>query len=121
MIRLIRARRWALSSALMLVALVATMPVRANDPPALEDLLEITVSSAARRSQSPAEAPSMVSVITAAEIRNFGWHKLGEALSSLNGVHSSYDRGYTYGGQGVWPPRRFHQPGVADGRRTPAQ
>jgi outer membrane receptor for ferrienterochelin and colicin len=78
MIRLIRARRWALSSALMLVALVVTMPVRANDPPALEDLLEMTVSSAARRSQSPAEAPSMVSVITAAEIRNFGWHKLGE-------------------------------------------
>jgi outer membrane receptor protein involved in Fe transport len=106
MIRLIRARRWALSSALMLVALVATMPVRANDPPALEDLLEITVSSAARRSQSPAEAPSMVSVITAAEIRNFGWHKLGEALSSLNGVHSSYDRGYTY--MGV---RGFGRPG----------
>ena len=74
--------------------------------PNLEDLLELRVSSAARRLQSPAEAPSMVKVIAAGEIRRLGWRTLGDALASLPGLHTSYDRSYTYLGV-----RGFGRPG----------
>lgn len=74
--------------------------------PMLEDLLEMRVSSVARRLQTPAEAPSMVKVITAGEIRRQGWSNLGEALASLPGLHTSYDRSYTYLGV-----RGFGRPG----------
>lgn len=72
----------------------------------LEDLLEIQVSSAARRLQSPSEAPSMVSVVTASEIHRFGWRSLGEALASFRGLSTTYDRSYTYLGV-----RGFGRPG----------
>lgn len=48
----------------------------------------------------------MVSVITAREIRGFGWRTLAEALGSLRGLHVSYDRSYTYLGV-----RGFGRPG----------
>lgn len=48
----------------------------------------------------------MVSVITAREIRSFGWRTLAEALGSLRGLHVSYDRSYTYLGV-----RGFGRPG----------
>ncbi|MBI5107944.1 MAG: TonB-dependent receptor [Rhodocyclales bacterium] len=79
---------------------------RQGATPMLEDLLEMRVSSAARRLQTPAEAPSMVKVITAGEIHRLGWRTLGEALASLPGLHTSYDRSYTYLGV-----RGFGRPG----------
>ncbi|MDP2826855.1 MAG: TonB-dependent receptor [Sulfuritalea sp.] len=77
-----------------------------DDPPQLEQLLEMRIDSAAKRPQTPAEAPSMISAITAKEIRNFGWRTLAEALGSLRGLHVSYDRSYTYLGV-----RGFGRPG----------
>ncbi len=77
-----------------------------GEVPNLDDLLEMRISSAARRLQTPAEAPSMVKVITASEIRHLGWRNLGEALASLPGLHTSYDRSYTYLGV-----RGFGRPG----------
>jgi len=74
--------------------------------PMLEDLLEMRITSAAKRSQPPGEAPSMVSVITAREIRSFGWRTLADALGSMRGLHISYDRSYTY----LWV-RGFGRPG----------
>ncbi len=74
--------------------------------PQLEDLLDMRVLSAARRVQTPAEAPSMVKVITAREIRSLGWRTLGEALGSLPGLNITYDRSYTYLGV-----RGFGRPG----------
>lgn len=74
--------------------------------PPLEDLLEMRITSAAKRTQRPSEAPSMVSVITAREIRSFGWRTLAEALGSLRGLHVSYDRSYSYLGV-----RGFGRPG----------
>lgn len=64
------------------------------------------VLSAARRAQTPAEAPSMVKIITAGEIRSLGWRSLGEALASLPGLNITYDRSYTYLGV-----RGFGRPG----------
>ena len=74
--------------------------------PQLEDLLDMRVLSATRREQTPAEAPSMVKIITAREIRSLGWQTLGEALASLPGLNTSYDRSYTYLGV-----RGFGRPG----------
>ena len=79
---------------------------RAPVIPQLEDLLDMRVLSAARREQTPAEAPSMVKIITAREIRSLGWQTLGEALASLPGLNTSYDRSYTYLGV-----RGFGRPG----------
>ena len=37
-----------------------------------------------------------VSVITRSEIKAFGWRTLAEALASLPGIHTTYDRQYSY-------------------------
>jgi outer membrane receptor for ferrienterochelin and colicins len=65
----------------------------------LEELMKIEVASvtgAAKHEQRVTEAPSSVTVITAAEIRSFGWRTLGEALRSVRGFYATYDRNYTY-------------------------
>jgi len=77
----------------------------------LDSLLKMQISGASKRPQRPADAPSMVSVIYADEIRRFGWLTLGEALSSLRGVHVSYDRSYSYIGV-----RGFARPGDYNAR-----
>jgi outer membrane receptor protein involved in Fe transport len=77
----------------------------------IEQLLETRLSSAARYAQRPEEAPSMVTVIGADEIRRHGWRKLSDALASLRGVHLTYDRGYTYIGV-----RGFGRPGDYNAR-----
>lgn len=71
----------------------------------IEDLLELDVYSASRFQQRISDAPAAVRIITAAEIRDFGWRTLSEALSSLPGMYSSYDRSYAYlGTRGVLRP-----------------
>lgn len=77
-----------------------------NALPQLEELLDMRVLSAARRVQTSAEAPSMVKIITAREIRSLGWRTLGEALASLPGLNITYDRSYSYLGV-----RGFGRPG----------
>lgn len=77
----------------------------------LEDLLEARISSPSKHPQRPAEAPSMVSVIGADEIRHFGWRTLAEALDSLRGVHITRDRNTTYLGL-----RGFGRPGDYNNR-----
>jgi iron complex outermembrane receptor protein len=72
----------------------------------LEELLDVRVSAASRFEQDAREAPSAVHVITAEEIRAFGWRTLADALGSLPGLFSSYDRSYTYLGA-----RGFLRPG----------
>lgn len=93
-----------------LCALLATLSVESAANSAVDDgleqLLETRLSSAARYSQRPEDAPSMVTVIGADEIRRHGWRNVSDALASLRGVHLTYDRGYTYIGV-----RGFGRPG----------
>ena len=95
---------------LMLLAAHAA-PARGQTPPAdppggladksLEDLLSVevgTVFGAARRQQRTSEAPSSVTILTADDIRTFGWHTMAEALTSVRGFYTTNDRNYTYVG-----------------------
>ncbi len=91
------------------LALAAAFPVRAATDMAalsLEQLMEITVVGASKYAQKQSEVAAAVSVITREEIQTFGWRTLAEALTSLPGVHSTYDRQYTYLGT-----RGLSQPG----------
>ena len=62
----------------------------------LEQLLGVRIVGASKYPQKQSEVAAAVSVITRQEIKAFGWRTLGEALASLPGVYTTYDREYTY-------------------------
>lgn len=64
------------------------------------------VTSASKFVQKVSEAPSAVSIVTAADIKAFGWRTLADVLRSVRGVHVNYDRNYDYIGA-----RGFLRPG----------
>lgn len=73
----------------------------------LEELLKLTVvSSASKFPQEIREAPASITVLRADEIRRFGYRTLGEALRSVRGFYTTYDRNYSYVGL-----RGFARPG----------
>jgi len=72
----------------------------------LEQLLDVTIVGASKYEQRQDAVAAAVSVITRNEIRAFGWRTLSEALASLPGIHTTYDRQYTYLGM-----RGFGLPG----------
>lgn len=75
----------------------------------LEQLMNIEVVGASKYAQKQTQVAAAVSVITRDEIRTFGWRSLGEALSSLPGVHITYDRQYSYlGARGFGLPGDFN-------------
>jgi iron complex outermembrane receptor protein len=72
----------------------------------LEDLLAVEVSTASKFPQVAKEAPASITVITAQDIRRFGYRTLADALRSVRGFYSTYDRNYAYVGM-----RGFARPG----------
>ena len=105
--------KFPIPSALLLIAALAgdVAPAGAQTPPSdppggladksLEDLMAVevgTVFGAARREQRVTEAPSSVTIVTAEDIRTFGWRTLADALSSVRGFYVTNDRNYTYVG-----------------------
>lgn len=72
----------------------------------LEQLMQMQVTTASRYAQTALEAPAAVSVVTADDIRLFGYRTLAEVLGSMRGLYISYDRAYHYLGT-----RGFATPG----------
>src|SRR5581483_8327432 len=64
----------------------------------LEELMQITVSTASKREQAASEAPASVTVITAEEIRKYGYRTLADILRNVRSFYVTYDRNYSYVG-----------------------
>jgi len=83
---------------LICLALAAAFPAQAATDltsMSLEQLLNVSIVGASKYEQKQGEVAAAVSVITRDEIKAFGWRTLAEALASLPGVHTTYDRQYT--------------------------
>ncbi|OIR17565.1 colicin I receptor precursor [mine drainage metagenome] len=75
----------------------------------LEDLLEVSITGASKYEQKQGKVAAAVSVISRNEIKAFGWRTLSEALNSLPGMYSTYDRQYSYiGTRGLGVPGDYN-------------
>ena len=116
-----RISRRMLPCLLMFSGAIVSSPADAQTQPpdgltslSLEELLQVDVErvfSASRFVQDVRRAPASVTVITADDIRRFGYRTLADALRSVTGFYTTYDRNYTYLGV-----RGFGRPGDYNGR-----
>lgn len=77
----------------------------------LEQLMHREAVPVAQMAQQVSDSPSAVSIVTAADIRAYGYRTLADVINSLRGLFTTYDRRYQYmGGRG------FGEPGDYAGR-----
>ncbi len=75
----------------------------------LENLMEVSISGASKYAQQQEQVAAAVHVITRQDIKAFGWRTLAEVLASLPGIHTTYDRQYTYlGARGFGLPGDYN-------------
>ena len=86
-----------------------TVPDLADLP--IESLLNMEVYSASKFTQKKSEAPTAVTVITAQDIKDYGYRTLAAIVQSVRGVYVDNDRNYSYAGT-----RGFNIPGDANTR-----
>jgi outer membrane receptor protein involved in Fe transport len=100
---------------LIFLALAAAFPAHAAyagpdlTSLSLEQLMDLKVIGASKYEQKQSEVAAAVSIITRDEIRTFGWRTLDQALASLPGIHTTYDRQYRYlGARGFGLPGDYN-------------
>ena len=104
--------------------LISTAPVNAGETAnkqgsdlknlSIEQLMDLevdTVYGASKYEQKITEAPSSVSIVTASEIKKFGYRTLADILKSVRGFYITSDRNYSYVGV-----RGFGRPGDYNSR-----
>jgi outer membrane receptor protein involved in Fe transport len=89
----------------MCIIMLLALPIEAqtNDSPdpmnmSIEDLMGIKVYGASKFEQKASEAPASVSIVTADEIRKYGYRTFADILRSIRGFYITYDRNYSYMG-----------------------
>lgn len=103
--------RLLLASVSLCTALAGATHVQAAEPAGadaadLEALLNQPVYAASKFAQDAAAAPAAVTVLTAGDIRAYGWRTIAEVLNGVRGVYLRNDRFYHYIGV-----RGFARPG----------
>ena len=98
------APRWLAVMIIVSILLLVPATLRAQSPNidvidmSPEELKTVRVYSASMYLQSDHQAPSAVTIVTADQIRKFGYRTLSDILRSVRGFYVSYDRNYSYAG-----------------------
>lgn len=74
----------------------AGAPNTALETLAIEDLFKLQVGAVTRHPQTLSDAPAAVTVITAEDIRRFGYRTLGDVIGGIKGSYVDSDRVYQY-------------------------
>ena len=96
--------RLKLSAPIFAITLLSSSGLATADNAAIEDLtnlsieelLSVEIISASRLGQKSSQAPSSVSVVTANDIRTFGWRTLADALNAMPGLFATNNRNYSF-------------------------
>jgi iron complex outermembrane receptor protein len=71
----------------------------------LEQLMQRVAVPVAQMAQQVSDSPSAVTIVTAADIRAYGYRTLADVINSMRGLYTTYDRRYQYmGGRGFGVP-----------------
>jgi len=85
-----------LAAVFAVAATLAAQTTTSRAEVSLDSLLNTRISTASKYSQTTAEAPASVTILTSEDIKQFGYRNLLEALESVPGFYSSNDRNYPY-------------------------